>query len=69
MKNSHISNNMMNSGKMVIGDENRSRESHGHYRHPTPTTHTPRVSFQKMQSGNSIFSNNINNISFNYDYF
>jgi len=31
---------------MVMGDENRHRELHGQYLHPTPTTHSPRVSMQ-----------------------
>jgi hypothetical protein len=55
MKTSNISNNMMSNDKMIIGEEHRNRELHGHYRHPTPTIHTPRLSMPKIHSGNSIY--------------
>jgi hypothetical protein len=52
---------MTSIGKMVMGDENRHRELHGQYLHPTPTTHSPRismhsprVSFSRIHIGNHI---------------
>jgi hypothetical protein len=51
----HIITNMTTSGKLVIGDDHRTGESHRQFRHSTPTMHSPRPSMLRSQSGNRIF--------------
>ena len=46
---------MTTAAKMVIGEDNRNRDLHGQHRHHTPTTHSPRTSMPRFQSGNSSF--------------